>query len=156
MINRIIGLLFLAFFLVFASLIPWQIVSKGVPPNSPLPIYPQFFPIVLAVLGGFISLCLVMISSPKVRFSDENLQIPTKSNLLRVAGVGVIICFHILTFNLLGYLISTCLSLILLMAHLGLRDIKSYVLMATIFPFGIFYLFKKLLYVAFPVGFLGF
>lgn len=156
MINRVIGLLLLVFFLFLFSLIPSQISDKGVPPNSPLPIYPQFFPKILAIFGCLLSLSLFVKSFFKSKVSDGDIEIPTKGNIFRIIWVIVIICIYLLTFDLLGYLISTSLSLILFMLFFGLRDYKYFALIILTVPPIIYYLFKKLLYVPFPVGLLGF
>jgi len=156
MVNRVTGLFFLIFFLIFALLIPWQISSKGVPPNSSLPIYPQFFPVILAIFGSALSISVIMLSFLKSRLADEHPELPTRANLSRVGGAAALMCFHFFTFNYLGYLLSTALGLVLFMAFLGLRDIKSYIFVIVILPPAIYFLFKKVLYVAFPAGFLGF
>ncbi|MBU1205665.1 MAG: tripartite tricarboxylate transporter TctB family protein [Pseudomonadota bacterium] len=91
---------------------------------------------------------LIFTSGP----SGETMDIPKKSNIFRIICVSIIICIYILTFNILGYLISTSLSLILFMAFFGLRDFKYFALLILTIPPAIYYLFKKLLYVPFPVG----
>ena len=125
MVNRVVGIFFLVFFLIFALLIPWQIVSKGVPPDSSLPIYPQFFPVILAIFGTALSISVIVLSFLKSGLADERPELPTRANLSRVGGAAALMCFHFFTFSYLGYLLSTALCLVLLMAFFGLRDVKS-------------------------------
>ena len=156
MINRVIGLILFVFFLLYFFFIPWQISDKGVPPNSPPPVYPQFFPKILAIFGSLLSLSLFVKSILASKVSDEDIEIPTMGNIFRIIWIITIICIYLLTFNLLGYLVSTSLSLILFMTFFGLRDYKYFVIITLIVPPVIYYLFKKLLYVPFPVGLFGF
>lgn len=156
MINRVIALLLTAFFSLFLLIVPWQTSNKGIPPGSPIISSARFFPRFLAFLGCLLSLVLLVRSISKSAASNELYDVPKKANLLRIAGVNGILCFYLLTFNLLGYLVSTSLSLIFLMAFLGLKDIKYYVLIIAVLPAVLYYLFKKMLYVAFPIGIFGF
>lgn len=157
MINRVIGGLLLIIFIAFYFLIPSQVSDAGVPTNSPLAIYPSFFPKILAVFGCMLSLFLILTTSSISRqLSKNDIQIPTKSNLFRIFSVMLIISIYLLTFNFLGYLISTSISLVFLMAFLGLRDIKYYIISVIILPSAIYFLFKKILYVPLPTGIFGF
>jgi putative tricarboxylic transport membrane protein len=155
-VNRGIGLLLMAFFLLFFLLIPWQISEQGVPPKSPIPVYPQFFPRIIAAFGFFLCLALFVKSFFTPGDSKEILDIPNKTNLLRIVLVILILCFYVLALNPLGYLVSTSLSLIFLMAFFGLREVRYFILIIAILPPAIYYLFKKLLYVPLPAGWLGF
>ena len=157
MVNRMIGLSMLLLFILYFFLAPSQISDKGVPPNSPLPIYPQFFPKLLAIFGCLLSLSLFLMSISRSKISsDEDIEIPTKSNMFRILLLVVVISIYIFTFDLLGYLISTAVSLILFMVFFGLREFKYIVLTIVTVPPIIYYLFKKVLYVPFPAGLLGF
>jgi hypothetical protein len=155
--NRTIGLLFLLFFFLLFFFVPWQISIEGVPTGSSAPVSPRFFPRILGVFGCVLALFLVGKSfSPTTGSEEETIELPTSTNLLRILAIVIIIFFNLLTFDLLGYLVSTSLTLILLMGFLGLKQIKYYVLVILLFPAGIYFMFKKLLYVPFPVGILGF
>ncbi len=157
MVNRILGLSMLFLSILYFLLAPLEISDKGVPPNSPPPIYPQFFPKILAIFGCLLSLSLFLMSISRTKLSsDEDIDIPTKSNMFRVLLAVVVISIYIFTFDLLGYLISTAVSLILFMVFFGLRDIKYIFLTIVTVPPIIYYVFKKMLYVPFPPGLFGF
>lgn len=156
MVNRVIGVLLFLFFLCFYLLIPWQISAQGVPPRSPAPVFPQFFPRIIAIFGSLLSLALFMKSFFASASSGGALDLPKANNLLRVLGIVLIMCFYIVTLGPLGYLVSTVISLILLMVSYGLREIKYFIFVIVILPPAVYVLFKKLLYVPLPVGVLGF
>ncbi len=156
MVNRVIASFLLVFFVLFLILTRWEISSEGLPSSSALAVYPQFFPIILSVLGSLLCLSLLL----KLIFTsgphDQDIEIPRKENIYRIILFNLIICIYLLAFDPLGYLVSTSLSLALFMALFGLRDIKYYALVIVTIPPVIYYVFKKILYVAFPDGIFGF
>jgi hypothetical protein len=156
MVNRIIASLFFIFFGSFLILTRWEVSSAGLPPNTPLAVYPQFFPIILSVFGALLSLSLLLNKIFASGPHDQDIEIPRKHNIYRIIIFNLIICIYLLAFEPLGYLVSTALSLVLFMAFFGLRDIKYYALVIFTIPPVIYYIFKKILFVSFPDGIIGF
>jgi len=156
MVDRIIGALLFVFFLSFLIAIPWQISSQGVPPKSPVSVFPQFFPAIMAIFGCMLSGVLVISTFMPSFTKDENMEIPSINNVLRILGVVAIMGFYIVFMTPLGFLISTMISLVSLMLIFGLREFRHYLTVTVILPVVVYIVFKKLLYVPLPVGLLGF
>ncbi len=141
------------FLLLFAGAIFVLILQSPSPPESSGP-SPFFLPAITALLIGGLSLALI-VQSP--RASDKKGAPPGGKRMWNRLIWIVIWCFlYAFTIEKLGYLVSTAVVTLALLAYFNRRKWALNVLFSIVTPLSIYILFDSLLKVPLPKGWFGF
>lgn len=115
------------------------------------------FPCALSILFGICGLCLAI--KGLIHFKEQNLfsLIPglTAPGALRIVAVIALVCFYVLFSEDLGFLISMCAVIFVMMIIMRNRIITSLII-APVSTVAIYLIFGKMLLVPLPEGLLGF
>lgn len=117
---------------------------------------PGFFSVwlagILIVLGAFI----VITNTVRRSVEIDDQVIPSRSAMLKIAGVLGILVLVALTLEPLGYRLVTFLMLCALLSGVCRMNIVPTVAVALIGSIGVFYLFVSVLKTSLPIGMFGF
>jgi putative tricarboxylic transport membrane protein len=121
-----------------------------------VPVGPEFFPRYLAV-GLFICSLVLLLTNikdtPHNAGEAKTLSLKDKGMQRLVIGVGIVLLYALL-WNVLGFLIITPLCLFGLMYLIGTREYRGMIIVSVVGTVVIFLVFKHLLGIEMPMGFL--
>ncbi|MES2977519.1 MAG: tripartite tricarboxylate transporter TctB family protein [Pseudomonadota bacterium] len=121
------------------------------------PLGPRAFPYLIT--GGLVVsagwLLAEMLQARKAATPQENSEPQDRRHLVLLAGVVSWIALYFAAFERLGFLLSTPLFLLALMAYLNRGKWVANVLTALLFTAGIYFLFSRVLGVSLAKGLLG-
>lgn len=123
------------------------------------PLGPQAFPRLLGI-GLLLTAVGLLVESLRARKSGSPAVMGKTSGEVRyyavVVGVTIWTALYFVTFEWLGYAISTSIYLLTLMAYFRRGKWTSNGLTSVLYSFGSYLIFTKLLLVSLPAGFLPF
>lgn len=148
--DMILNIIFIAGGIAVALLIPTQV--KGV--NASVQMGPDFFPYIAA--GLMIAVNVIALITNYFRYrreaasgSEAVVQKTAPKDQMRVLLILVLVMGYIFCMPIIGYVISTLVTVNVLLFILGVRKWYQYVLVSG-FSMVIYFIFKNLLYVMLP------
>ncbi len=123
---------------------------------------PGFFPLILALLGGALSVALIVQiarqsadpgADPDAGTAEPF--IPDRAALFRIVGIIVLMLAAFSVLDPLGYRLTALLFMTLVLLVLGVRNVPVIAVVALVFSFGVFHSFYYWLKVPLPVGGFG-
>ena len=146
------------FFLCFAIVV-WLIVPYQIPDSGRTVMGPRFFPRVISIIMGFVSIGLIISNllkhhrekdkAGKAEEGGWRLDAGALRSEFRAGGVFVVMVLYAILMPRIGFIISSILASGIILVVLGARKWYFYVIMLAA-VFLIYYVFKFQLYVQLP------
>ncbi len=117
---------------------------------------PGFFPLILAVIFGILSLVWLIQSTVYKSESGEKKFLPDKAALARIGAIVVSLIGVRILMNPLGYQLTMFMFLFILIKFLGKRKLVETVIVSLFGSVGVYYLFGKVLGLLLPTSSIAF
>lgn len=117
---------------------------------------PGFFPLILAVIFGVLSLVWLIQSTVRKSESDEKKFLPDKAALARIGAIAIGLIGVRVLMNPLGYQITMFIFLFALIKLLGKRKLLETTIVSLFGSVGVYYLFGKVLGLLLPTSSIAF
>jgi len=131
---------------IYFVIIPWQIQYQRSTNLSPA-FWPKFLMILLMIFSS-----ILIYKNLKKEPSGEKIFDLSKSTLIRVFALPVLVLIYTHALELFGYLVSTTVGLAIMLMYFGLREFKMIIPISLGFPLLIYWFFEKVLKIAMPRG----
>ncbi len=119
-----------------------------------VPVGPEFFPRYLSI-GLFICSAVLLVQSILSTSKDTapTLSIFDKGMQRLLISLAIVI-IYVISWSYLGFLLSTPILLFIIMHMLGMKKISTKIIVSVCASVGIFFLFKLILNIEMPLGFM--
>lgn len=117
---------------------------------------PGFFPLILAVIFGILSLVWLIQSTVYKSESGEKKFLPDKAALARIGAIVVSLVGVRILMSPLGYQLTMFIFLFILIKFLGKRKLVETVIVSLFGSVGVYYLFGKVLGLLLPTSSIAF
>jgi putative tricarboxylic transport membrane protein len=142
-VNTVVGVIFIAFSLF------WNVIINNLPSAKKFVAYgPQFFPRI--VVSGIIIISILLIIQDILNKNEKITFAYKKADAIRVIFLVLVVAIYIFVMPIIGYLLSTMVTLAVVLCIFGLRNIKNLILIPVIYTLLSNYIFRALLRVGLP------
>jgi hypothetical protein len=135
---------------IFALLLFFVIIPNEVADTSKFGVSPRFLPNVLALLLLVLSICQIVSGFKKKDKKDQKTYTINPNELKLIGKSMLIFIVYLVAINIVGYLISTTVTLAVFMLVYGQKNIKKIALVSVGIPIVIYIFFTKALQMVLP------